>query len=326
MARDQVVVLGVNGRIGSAVAEAFVAAGWEVTGMARQAGRRLAGVRYVTGSSDSVADMQEAIGEARVVVNALNMRYDRWFGGAMEAQMARVVEAMGTTGKTMLFPGNIYNYSGSLRVVTPDAPQEPQTPRGAIRVRVEEAFRRAAEAGHIQVAVIRAGDFYGPGAKGDWFDEIVFRGRKPGRASIPGTPGVGHSWAYLPDLARAFVKVAEKRVELAPFELFHFAGNYVTPEELGATMVKVAPAPLRLSRFNPAILIVGGLLSPLIRAVAKMRYLWARPMELSDSRFDALLGPGFATPFEVAIEASIRPFFTTARADVGQSAAVGKAV
>lgn len=325
MAREKVAVLGVNGRIGSAVAEAFIAAGWDVTGMSRQGRGRIAGVRYVAGNSDSVADLRAAIGDAGVVVNALNMRYDRWFGGAMEAQMARVVEAMGTTGKTMLFPGNIYNYSAGLRVVTPSDAQEPQTPRGAIRVRVEDGFRAAAATGHIRVAVIRAGDFYGPGAKGDWFDEIVFRGRKAGRASIPGTPGVGHSWAYLPDLARAFVKVADKRTELAAFELFHFAGNYVTPEELGTAIVKTAPAPVKLGRFNPAILVLGGLFSPLLREVAKMRYLWSRPMELRDSRLDALLGPGFATPFEVAIETSIRPFFATGRGDTGQQAPAGEA-
>ena len=55
--------------------------------------------------------MRAAIGDAEVVVNALNMRYDQWFEGRMEAQMGRVIQALGTTGKTMLFPGNIYNFA-----------------------------------------------------------------------------------------------------------------------------------------------------------------------------------------------------------------------
>ena len=150
MSKGEVVVLGVNGHVGEAVARAFVAAGWLVTGMARS-DRQIPGVRFVRGNSDSVEDMRRAIGDAGVVVNALNMPYDQWFGGRMQAQMGRVAEAMGRTGKTLLFPGNIYNYAADADVLTPDLPQHPPTPRGAVRVRVEQLFREAAERGDMQV-------------------------------------------------------------------------------------------------------------------------------------------------------------------------------
>ena len=39
-----------------------------------------------------------------------------------------VLAALGTSGKTMLFPGNIYNFNPTDRVMTPDTPQRPQTP------------------------------------------------------------------------------------------------------------------------------------------------------------------------------------------------------
>src|SRR3569623_1388212 len=119
MSTGRVTVLGVNGHIGQAVAKAFVAQGWEVPGMARADKRHTAGVRFVQGDSDSVEDMRRAIGDAEVVVNALNLPYDKWFYGAMEALMARVAEAMGTSGKTMLFPGNVYNYAADCDVLTP---------------------------------------------------------------------------------------------------------------------------------------------------------------------------------------------------------------
>ena len=147
MSKGKVVVLGVNGHIGSFTARAFAEAGWDVTGMARTDKHRLRGVRFVKGDAESVEDMRRAIGDVDVVVNALNLPYDTWDKGRKEAQMARVLEAMGTSGKTMLFPGNIYNYSASDREVTPDLPQRPETSRGAIRVRVEEMFRAAAARG-----------------------------------------------------------------------------------------------------------------------------------------------------------------------------------
>src|SRR6185295_5154733 len=49
MSKGKVTVLGVNGHIGQQVAKAFVAAGWDVTGMARGDRHRLPGVRFVRG-------------------------------------------------------------------------------------------------------------------------------------------------------------------------------------------------------------------------------------------------------------------------------------
>jgi nucleoside-diphosphate-sugar epimerase len=309
MSNRKVVVLGLNGHIGKAVAQAFVATGWEVTGMARTDKHRIAGVRFVQGDSDSVEDMRRAIGDAEVVVNALNLPYHQWDKGRMEAQMSRVIEALGTVGRTVLFPGNIYNFAATERYVTPQTAQQPQTPRGGIRVRVEQMFEAAAARGDIQAIILRAGDFYGPGSTTDWFDLAMFREIAKGRVATMGAPGVGHSWAYLPDLARAFEALASTRSTLGAFERFHFAGHFVTPEEMGAAIERAAPTPVTVKPFPLWIMKLLGLVDPIMRETGKMAYLWRNPMELRDERLDALLGARFNTPFDTAIEATIAPFF-----------------
>lgn len=312
MSKGKVTVLGVNGHIGLAVAKAFVAQGWDVIGMARADKHQTPGVRFVQGDSDSVADMRRAIGDAEVVVNALNLPYDKWFNGAMEAQMARVAEAMGSSGKTMLFPGNIYNFAADCDVLTPDLPQNPPTPRGAVRVRVEAMFEAAAKRGDFQVLILRAGDFYGPGSEGDWFDQIIMREIKARKVSLQGTPGIGHSWAYLPDLARAFEALAAVRGTLGGFERLHFAGHFATPEQMGAAIAKAAPVRLKSGMFPFWMLQVYGLIDPVIREVVKMRYIWEHPLRLTDTRLDDILGAGFNTPFDVAVAATVGPFFERA--------------
>jgi nucleoside-diphosphate-sugar epimerase len=306
--KGKVTVLGVNGHIGQAVARAFAAAGWDVTGIARTEKHAIAGVRFVAGNSDSVDDMRAAISDAEVVVNALNLPYPDWFEGRMEAQMARVVEAMGQSGKTLLFPGNIYNFAASNREVTPELAQHPETVRGAVRVRVEEMFEAAAARGDIQTIILRAGSFFGPGTGGDWFDLVMFREISKGKVSLMGTSGVGHNWAYLPDLARAFEALASLRLTLGPFERFHFSGNFVTPEQMGAAIAAAAPRPLKFGRFPLLLIRLMGLFDPMMREIGKMNYLWQSPMQLVDGRFDALLGEGFATPFPEAVATTVAPF------------------
>ncbi|MDC9826459.1 NAD-dependent epimerase/dehydratase family protein [Devosia sp. ZB163] len=313
MSTQQVIILGINGHIGHNAAKAFVAAGWDVTGYGRSNRHPIEGVRFVKGDADDVEALRAAIGEIDVVVNALNLPYHQWDNGRMEAQAERVLAALGKSGKTMLFPGNIYNYAATDRVVTPDLPQHPQTPRGAIRVQVEKVFSAAAQRGDIQLIILRAGDFYGPNNTFDWFDLAMLSEAGKGKLKLMGARGIGHAWAYLPDLGRAFEKLAWHRKELGASENFHFAGHYVTPEDLETAIVAAAPVRLKVSMFPRWIFGAIGLVNPMMREVGKMAYLWENPMELRDPRLDAILGPGFATPFDAAIKATVVPFFAAER-------------
>jgi len=305
-----VTVLGVNGHFGQHAARAFVAAGWRVRGMARRNQQSIAGVEFVQGDAEHVSDMQAAIADSAVVVMALNLPYDKWFGGALERQIARVIAATGKSGRTLLYPGSIYNYAAVLREVTPDAPQQPEKPRGELRVRCEAMLRQAADRGDMRVLVVRAGDFFGPGVSG-WFDQGILA--QQGKVAAPSDLSVGHSWAYLPDFGAAVEKLAWHRAEFGAFELFHFAGHFVTAGELVEAVQRAAPMPLKVTSFPWAMLGVVGLVNPIMREIGKMRYLWQNPMRLSDARLEAILGEDFGTPFEAAIAATVAPLFARAR-------------
>jgi nucleoside-diphosphate-sugar epimerase len=313
MAHGKVTILGINGHIGNATAAAFAAAGWEVVGFGRSNKRPIPGVRFVKGDARNVEDMRAAIGDSDVVVQALHLPYNEWTNGRAEAQLAAVIEAVGG-GRTLLFPGTIYNYSATDRFVTPDLEQVPETPRGEIRVRLEQMLKAAAEsAGGPQVVILRAGDFYGPQTTGDWFDQGILREAHKGKAAVLGQRGIGHSWAYLPDLARAFEVLARRRAEFAGFENFHFAGHFVTPEQMMAALKAGSPVPLKVSNFPWFILSLVGIADPIMRDISRMGYLWRNAMEIRDSRLDAILGAGFGTPFDEAVATVMAPFFTAQR-------------
>lgn len=314
MSKQQVIVIGINGHVGHHIAKAFVAAGWDVTGFGRSNRHPIPGVRFVKGDAEDVAGMRAAIGDIDVVVNALNLPYHQWDKGRKEAQTRNVIAAIGSTGKTLLFPGNIYNYAASDRVVTPDMPQHAQTPRGEIRVRVENLYRDAAARGDMQVLILRAGDFFGPESTGDWFDLAMMTEIKKGKLLLMGARGVAHAWAYLPDLGRAFEKLAWHRKELGQFENFHFAGTYVTPEQLGDAIVAASPVQLKVSMFPRWTINAIGLVNPMMREIGKMAYLWDNAMELRDPRLDAILGPNFSTPFAEAVATTVTPFFAAQKA------------
>ena len=70
--------------------------------------------------------------------------------------------------------------------------------------------RRLAAAG-VPVLIVRAGDFFGPGAGNNWFAQgLVKPGRPLASVTLPGDPGIGHQWAYVPDVAET-VRIPRSR-------------------------------------------------------------------------------------------------------------------
>jgi nucleoside-diphosphate-sugar epimerase len=314
MSKGKVTVLGINGHIGHHAARAFQHAGWDVTAFGRTNRKPIAGMTFVAGDAADLGALKAVISDADIVVNALNLPYDKWDKGRAEAQLATVIEAMAHGGQTMMYPGNVYNYAATDRRMAPSTPQRPQTPRGEIRVRQEQMLADAAKAGKFKVIIIRAGDFYGPDNSGDWFDLAMMLDVGKGKVHHMADLNISHTWAYLPDLGEAFAKVADVRDSLGAFETFHFAGNYVTHGQLIAAIQQAAPMPLKVSPVPWLIMQAMGLAMPVIREVLKMRYLWNNPMELVDPRLDAILGKDFGTPFEEAVAKASAQFFAAKRA------------
>jgi len=305
MSKGNVTVLGSSGHLGHAAATAFQQAGWVVTGLGRSNRRPVAGMRFIAGDADDLAVVKAAIADADVVVHGLHLRYDRWGNGRAEAQLQVVLDAMKGSGKTLLFPGTIYNYRAGDRVVGPELRQEAEAPRGAIRIRLEQMLAEAARERGFQVIILRAGDFYGPGNRGEWFEAAMLMDHAKGKVYHLADPDLRHSWAYLPDLGRVFVALAERRAGLAGFENFHFAGHWVSHGQMLAAIRSAAPEPLEPAPLAWWMLRAVGLVNPVMRDIYRMRYLWLNEMELVDERLDAMLGEGFATPFEQAVAATV---------------------
>lgn len=305
MNKGKVTILGSNGHLGHAAMLAFRDAGWAVAGLGRSNRKPVPGTAFVAGNADDVAVVRAAIADADVVVYALHLRYDQWGSGRAERQLQVVLDAMGASGKTLLFPGTIYNYRAGDRTIAPSLRQHGEQPRGAIRIRLENMVRAAADAGRIQAIVLRAGDFFGPGNRGEWFESAMLMQANKGRLLHLGDLKLRHSWAYLPDLGRAFAILAERRGALAPFESYHFAGHWVSHGQMMTAIQNAMPEKLAIHPLPWWMLRAAGLINPVMRDIYRMRYLWLNEMELVDPRLDTLLGERFTTPFEEAVAATV---------------------
>ena len=296
---SNVMVLGANGRLGRAAVLAFGAAGWPVTAQLRRAPRAPlpAAVQVVTCDALDLPALTTAARDADgvdVIVNALNPDYTQW-ARLLPPITAATIDLAAATGATLMLPGNVYNFGNQLPpVLRDDTPFAATHPKAAQRIALEQSLADAAQERGLRSIVIRAGDFLGDA--GTWLDLAMAKGLAKGRFTQMGPVDLPHAWAWLPDLARVFVQVAERRAQLAPHTALNHAGLTLTGAELQAAFEAALGRPLRRTNFPWPLLRLATPFSPMLRALFEMRYLWQRPHRLDDRRLRALLGEVPATP------------------------------
>ena len=282
--QQTVLILGGTGRFGRAAAEAFWNAGWRVRLFDRTTGR-----------------LPDAAIGADVIVNGWNPPYHRW-AELLPALTDQVIAATKASGATLIQPGNVYVYGpGAPDLLGPDTPHAARNPLGRLRIAMEDRLR----ASGVPVILLRAGDFIDREASGNWFDRVLLARLGQGRLAYPGDPDVPHAWAWLPDLGRAAVALAEGRAALSRFEEVLFPGITLTGRELARHVATATGRPVRLARFAYWPLHLARPFWPMAASLIEMRYLWTMPHRLDGGRF-ARQVPNFRlTPAEEAIAAAV---------------------
>jgi nucleoside-diphosphate-sugar epimerase len=294
----RILVLGAAGRLGHAAAQAFRDGGWTVASLVRLGGARRApaGTEIVElDALDHVAVAKAGRG-ADVVLHALNPPYTEWSRLALPLAYS----AIGTSGATLLFPANLYNFGSPLPpVIGENTPMRPSSRKGQLRVAIEDRIAEAAERG-VRAITVRAGDFYGRGL-GTWFDLVLTKEIGRARVTYPGPLDVTHEWAYLPDFAAALLRVANRRDTLPQFASFGFPGHAVTGREFTAAIARAVRGKLELKRMTWWLIHALRPIVPLCRELSEVAYLWNESHRLDGGKLQAAIGEVARTPLDVAV-------------------------
>jgi nucleoside-diphosphate-sugar epimerase len=308
-------VLGATGGIGGETARALECHGWKIRALSRSG--------KPTSSSSSLDDSwewvkgdsmeQESIVSAArggdAIVHAVNPPGYRNWATLVLPMMDNTIAAAKTSGARILLPGTIYNYGAdAFPVLRENSPQRATTHKGKIRIALEERLEVAAKEG-VRSLNLRMGDFFGPRAGGSWFSQgMVKPNERVKSITNPGSKGVGHSWAYLPDAGEAFAQLMDREEELADFERFHFRGHW---DADGTEMI----AAIRRAVKNDSIPVrtlpwrLFWLLSPFhetMRELYATRPLWQTAIELENAKLVRFLGKEPHTPLDAAMETTLK--------------------
>jgi len=311
-ATQTALIIGITGSIGREVTGALIRRGWQVRALHRApaaaAGKFPDAVQWVKGDAMLANDVIEAARGAALIVHAANPpKYRNWRGLALP-MLDNTIAAARISNARILLPATVYNFGlDAPRVLKESSPQIPTTRKGQVRIEMELQLQKASLYG-VRSIVVRAGDFFGPGAGNSWLTQGMIRARDRVRSVFyPGPADVGHSWAYLPDLAETMVRLIECEHPMSNYEVFHFRGHWL---ERGVEMAEGVCRVRGISsrRIKPFPWWAIKLASPFVNVcheMLEMRYLWQVPLRLDNSKLRALIGTESHTPIEAALAATL---------------------
>jgi nucleoside-diphosphate-sugar epimerase len=171
---------------------------------------------------------------------------------------------------------------------------------------MEQRLREASQNG-VRVLIVRAGDFFGPRAGNNWFAQgLIQPGKSVGTIRYPGKRGLGHQWAYLPDVAETMVRLLERPGDRPTYETFHMDGQW---DEDGTQMVaairKAVGRDVPARAFPWWLVTAASPIVPLFREMREMHYLWRKPLRLSNAHLVEAIGPEPHTPLDHAVRETL---------------------
>jgi nucleoside-diphosphate-sugar epimerase len=307
-------ILGATGGIGGAVARVLKSRGWAIRALNRDAAKaaqKAPDYDWIQGDAMNAGDVLAAAKGTTLIVHAVNPPGYRNWGELVLPMIDNTIAAAKACGATIVLPGTVYNFGpDAFPLLHEKSPQNPITSKGAIRVAMERRLQTASENG-VRTIVVRAGDFFGPGAANNWFSQGLVTPGKPVKAiAYPGKKGIGHQWAYLPDAAETMARLVDRRDVLPPFAVYHMQGFW---DDDGTKMVSA----IRRVTGNPALKVKSfpwwmmpfiSPFVPFLRELREMRYLWQEPLQMPNDRLVTVIGAEPWTPIDEAVKASLAAF------------------
>jgi nucleoside-diphosphate-sugar epimerase len=304
-------IVGATGGIGGEIATALLRRSWRVRALTRRsvdvARQGRPGIEWIRGDAMVAADVAAAADGSHIIFHGANPpRYENWAGLALPMLESSITAAK-ASGARIIFPGTVYNFGpDAFPLLSERSPQRPLTRKGQIRVDMERRLEAAASTG-VRTLIVRAGDYFGPHAGNSWFSQGLISSGRPVRSiAYPGPHSVGHSWAYLPDVAETIAQLIER--DLAAFEVFHFRGHWFEHGvQIAEAVRRVVGNPRLPIRSFPWWAVYAA--SPFVamfREMIEMRYLWREPLKLDNAKLIAFLGSEPHTPIDQAIVTTLR--------------------
>ena len=189
------------------------------------------------------------------------------------------------TGATLVTASCLYPYGPTDAPMAEGQPDAATDHKGRLRAAMWAEARSRHEAGRLHAVEVRGADYVGAGVGGNGhITRHLATATKGKGAWVIGNPDLAHSWTDVADMARTLAAVADRPEVWG--QVWHAPSNAPRSQRQALTDVLEAGghAPVAVRSIPMPVLRGLALVSPLMREIAELSYLWTRPYVLESQR------------------------------------------
>lgn len=299
-------ILGANGVIGRELS-LELASYTPVRQVSRTPTAVNAGDELVAADLLDAAATAAAVAGSDVAYLVAGLKYDTAVWQAQWPRVMRnVIDACQRHDCALVFFDNVYAYGRVAGAMTEDTPYNPCSKKGEVRAAIATTMMNEVRAGNLRGMIVRAADFYGPGATLSLTHATVHERLNAGKTpQWIGSAQAEHSFTYTPDAGRT-VALLGNRPE-AYGQVWHALTSKepMSGEGYVRLACELAGRPYGLQVAPRWMLRLMGLFAPVVRENMEMLYQFEHDYRFDSSKAERALDLT-ATPYRAGIAAALR--------------------
>ncbi|BCA56195.1 NAD-dependent dehydratase [Nitrospira sp. KM1] len=299
-------ILGANGVIGRELSRSLSASTDRIRQVSRRPRRVNAGDETFPADLLDPTATAQAIAGSDVAYLVAGLQYDTAVWHEQWPRIMRnVIDGCKRHGSRLVFFDNVYAYGRVDGPMTEETPFNPCSRKGEVRARIAMMLLDEIRSGNLQAMIVRAADFYGPGAVQSFPHATVFERLKAGKTpQWVGNAKTVHTFTYTPDAGHA-VSVLGQSAE-ACGQTWHVPTTTepLTGEDFVRLACDLAGRPYKMQRAPRWMLRLMGLFVPVLRENDEMMYQFEYDYRFDSGKIQAVYGLG-PTPYRSGIAACL---------------------
>lgn len=220
--------------------------------------------------------------------------------------MKNVIAACKTHGCRLVFFDNMYAYDpNAVGLLTEDSPIRPKSRKGRVRAEIARLIMEEIERGQLTAMIVRAADFYGPGARLSMVHETIINRMIAGKSpQWMYNRNKKHSFTYIPDAVSATASLAQQADSWNQIWHLPTAKSYPSAQEIASIIGTKLDKKDSLQVLPGWVVSVLAIFIPLMKEIKELRYQLKEDYCFDSSKIESAYGL-MPTSIETGLQACI---------------------
>ena len=250
---------------------------------------------------------EKAVAGSEIVYLLAGLKYDiKVWKEQWPKLMRNVIDACKKHGSKLVFFDNVYSYGLVKGVMTEETPYNPTSKKGEVRAKVATMLLDEIKQNNLQGMIVRAADFYGPGAQLSLtYSTVTERLKAKKGAQWIGDPKAIHTFTYTPDAGKSVAMLGNTAT--AYNQTWHAltSKDKMTGEQYVRIACKIMDVPYRLQHMPKFGVSIVGMFVPVLHEFVEMMYQFDNDYIFDSTKIEKAFG-ATASSYDDGIAATLK--------------------